>query len=173
MAVLPDDVRWLTGLLDLDGVAVKPLLEAVKSLLGGVAHNFVKLLGSLVSFLALEGHEDGAWPSAFVEVGVLVVIDFSVDFAHIVEVVGLDGGSSLPEQVDQIRILEGERGSCNLDSLGWLFFVAEVWKLGQLGLHLVLDPLPEMGGHWDVLVLVDADLGHKGVVEFVSDIELD
>ena len=102
----------------------------MESLLGCVSHNLVELLCSLVALFALEGHEHRARSGALVQVSILVVIDLNVDFAHVVELVGFDGSTSLFKKCDQFCVLKGKGGGCNLDSLGWLLFIAEIWDLG-------------------------------------------
>ena len=164
-SVLPDDVGWFTSFLDVNLLVSKPHLLALHLGESGVLHHVVELSSSLVALFGLEGHEDGAWACAVLEVSVLVVVDLGVDLAHLVELVGPDRGASLLEQADERTVLEGERGGSDLDALGRWVFEAEVRHGAQLLLHLGLEPVAEVGGHRDVRGLAVAVQRDESAVE--------
>ena len=58
----------------------------------------------------------------------------------LVPLLGLDGGATLAQEMDDLGVLEGKRGHGDLDLLDGLILEAKVRHLVKTLLHLVLDP---------------------------------
>ena len=76
MTILPDNVRWLGGLVNFDIVIAEPSLDVRESELTFYA--FIILKCSSDTLFSLEGHIDRTGGNKLVEILVFQFIDFSI-----------------------------------------------------------------------------------------------
>ena len=88
LPVLPDDVRGLGRLLNIDLVLVQPyeLILQIRIILTQLFHSE----RAVHALLALEGHEDGAGRREVLQVIIFHIVDFGVTFFHTFPVFALD-----------------------------------------------------------------------------------
>ena len=141
LPVLPDNVGGFRSTLDVDFEFAHPSPE-MRQLRISVGY-VIELQCTIHSFLALEGHEDGAWGRESLDFTTFEGINLSINFIHLVPVLTLNAVTPLAEKFNCTSVAIGESRDGNLDMLDRLVLEAKIRQLRQAILHLLREPVSE------------------------------